>query len=233
MIHLRPTSIYICKAAISFVLLLLAVPAWGQQRHKVHGLMEEPDTTKFFQGLAVSADLVGVVQMAVSDYGQFEAALRVNLKDRYFPVLELGYGKANHDEEATQMHYETQAPYGRIGVDMNLMKNKHDIYRVYGGVRYAFTSFKFDVSHPDLTDPIWGDTAPYGGTDVKSSYHWLELLMGVDAKIWGPIRLGWSLRYRRRLKDSIDEMGHCWYVPGYGIDGGSNLGGTFNVTFEI
>ena len=41
----------------------------------------ENKTIPFFNGLAVSADLVGVAQMAFGDYGQYEAALRVNLKN--------------------------------------------------------------------------------------------------------------------------------------------------------
>ena len=29
------------------------------------------------------------------------------------------------------------------------------------------------------------------------------------------------------------EIGNCYYVPGFGKQGGSRLGGTFNVTLEI
>lgn len=228
----RPTSIFISIVAISLGLLFVSQPVEAQHRKKV--LEEEVvDSTKWFQGLSVSFDLVGVIQKAVSSYGQYEAALRVNMKDRYFPIVELGVGVANHDEEATQIHYETRAPYFRVGIDLNLMKNKHDIYRLYGGARYGFSSFKFDVSHPPITDPYWGDEVSYGANDVKCTYHWLEAVFGVDAKIWGPVRLGWSVRYRRRLKCSVAEMDNCWYVPGYGREDKSNLGGTFNVIIEI
>ena len=58
----------------------------------------ENKTIPFFNGLAVSADLVGVAQMAFGDYGQYEAGLRVNLKNKYFPVFELGYGKADGED---------------------------------------------------------------------------------------------------------------------------------------
>ena len=232
MISRRPTSICISIATISLVLLFVCQPVVAQHRKKAV-TAEAVDTTAWFQGLSVSIDLVGVIQRAVSSYGQYEAALRVNLKDRYFPIFELGVGSANHDEEATQMHYETRAPYFRAGIDFNLLKNKHDIYRLYGGARYGFSSFKYDVSHPPITDPIWGDKVPYGANDVKCTYHWLEAVFGVDAKIWGPVRLGWSVRYRRRLHKSIGEMDNCWYVPGYGREDRSNLGGTFNVIIEI
>ena len=45
----------------------------------------------------------------VSDYGQYEASLRINLKDKYYPVFELGYGKADASDEATQITYKTSA----------------------------------------------------------------------------------------------------------------------------
>ncbi|MFW9601463.1 MAG: DUF6048 family protein, partial [Prevotella sp.] len=104
-----------------------------------------PDTIPLFRGIAVSTDLVGPAQLAFSSYGQYQAAMRVNLKDKWFPIIELGIGKADAEDVTTKLNYKSTAPYGRIGMDWNLSKNKHDIYRVYGGFRYAYTSFKYDV----------------------------------------------------------------------------------------
>ena len=191
------------------------------------------DTIPLFRGVAVSADLAGIAQIAFSDYGQHEAALRINLKDKYFPIIELGYGQANSENIISKLSYKTKAPYGRIGMDFNLMKNKHDIYRIYGGFRYAYTSFKFDVEGNGITDPVWGDQVEYSAKGIKASYHWLEAVFGLDAKIWGPIRLGWSFRYKRRLIHNDGSIGSTWYVPGYGKQGGTRLGGTFNVSIEL
>ena len=58
------------------------------------------DTTALFQGVLVGVDLFGAVQRQVSDYGQYEAFLRLNLKGKYFPVFELGMGDAEHEEDA-------------------------------------------------------------------------------------------------------------------------------------
>ena len=84
-----------------------------------------------------------------------------------------------------------------------------------------------------MEDPVWGTATPYGEKDVKGSYHWIEALVGVDAKIAGPLRLGWSVRYRSRLAKKSGEIGDPWYVPGFGKQGGSVLGATFNITFEL
>ena len=122
----------------------------------------------FFRGVAVSADVVGLAQLAFSDYGQYEAALRINLKDRYFPVFELGYGTADSDNPTTNLKYKTSAPYWRVGMDFNIAKNKHDAYRVYAGARYAMTYYKFDVVGSGLKDPVWGDDVDYNVKGMKA-----------------------------------------------------------------
>lgn len=230
MMHASHISSYTSRAIfISFILLLsLNIQSQGQKK-----FAERTDTIPLFRGIAISFDLVGAGQLMLSSYGQYEAALRLNLKDKYFPIIEAGVGKANEEEVSTKVHYQTSAPYGRIGIDFNVMKDKHDDYRVYAGGRYAFSSFKYDVFSPGLTDPIWHDHIEYNYPDNKASWHWLELAAGIDAKIWNFFRLGWSVRYKRRLFHSEADLGNPWYVPGFGKQGGTRLGATFNVIFEL
>lgn len=217
--------------AICISLLLLAQVAVMAQRHKAN-VIQPKDTLSFFRHVAVSGDLVGLVQMQFSDYGQYEVAARVSLRNRYFPVVELGYGKADSEDPSTHLHYTSKAPYGRIGVDFNMMKNKNDDYRLYVGVRYGYSKFKYSVTHPGLNDPVWKTQIPFDLTDIDNQFHWMEWVVGVDAKIWGPFRLGWSVRYKRRLANTKNEAGHPWYVPGFGKYSGTPLGGTFNVIIE-
>lgn len=219
---------FISSVAIS---ILLALPLHAQQT--IDTELETTDSVPFLKGFAVSLDLVGPILRVAGDYGQLEAAFRMNLRDHYFPIVEAGLGSAKHDDVVTQISYKSTAPYFRLGMDYNLMKDKHDIYRIYGGGRYAFTYFSYDVSHPGLTDPIWNDIAPYGANDVKCNYHWLELSIGVDAKLWGPFHMGWSVRYRRRLFYDSGSLGNVWYVPGYGKSGKTRLGGTFNIGIDL
>ena len=39
-----------------------------------------------------------LAETVLGSHGQYEAQLRVNLKDKYFPVVEVGYGTADADE---------------------------------------------------------------------------------------------------------------------------------------
>lgn len=213
------------------LLLTIGMPANAQE--KKNEQTNNAEKVKVIQHIAISADLIGPIQMAVSNYGQYEAQARFDIKDKFYPVIELGIGKADATDESTQIRYKTAAPYGRIGCDWNLLKDKHDIYRLFAGFRYAFTSYKFDVSQPHLVDPVWGDDVAFGAENVKANQHWLEAVGGVDVKIWGPIRLGWSLRYKKRIAHQDGSLGKTWYVPGFGKTSDSQIGGTFNFIIEL
>lgn len=227
----RPSiSVLFRRIAISLLLLMSATGASAQWKF----FTLQKDSVPLFRGFAVSFDLVGFASMQLSDHGEYEGAFRVNIHDEWFPIVEIGYGKANHEtDEVTRISYQTQAPYFRIGIDKNLLKDKHGPYRLYGGLRYAFTSYKVDLDCQDLVDPVWNRRADFGVKDEQCNYHWLEAVLGVDAKIFGPLHLGWSFRYKRRIAHKDGVMGRTWYVPGYGLEEDTRLGGTFNVIIDI
>ena len=222
-------SISIQKLAISLLLLTMSSAASAQMKF----FTIQKDSIPLFRGFAVSFDLVGAGMLALSDYGPYEAALRVNLHDEWFPIVEAGVGKATHDDEVTQLYYSTSAPYFKVGIDKNMLKDKHGPNRLYVGLRYGFTSYKIDLSRPDFPDPVWLWNTGFGVKDASCKYHWAEVVIGVDAKIFGPLHLGWSVRYKQRLAHSEEgEFGNPWYVPGFGTYN-TNLGATFNVIIDI
>lgn len=227
----RPSiSVLFRSVAISLLMLMSATGASAQWKF----FTLQKDSVPLFRGFAVSFDLVGFASMQLSDHGEYEGAFRVNIHDEWFPIVEIGYGKADHEtDEVTRISYKTQAPYFRIGVDKNLLKDKHGPYRLYGGLRYAFTSYKVSLDCEDLVDPVWNRGADFGVKDEPCSYHWLEAVLGVDAKIFGPLHLGWSVRYKRRIAHKDGDLGRTWYVPGYGLEEDTRLGGTFNVIIDI
>lgn len=189
----------------------------------------------FWSGASVSVDLAGAVLTNATAYGQYEGAFRLNFKNKYFPLIELGLGKANHTDESTNLHYQTSAPYFRLGMDYNVKKDRRSKNRVFVGGRYGFSSFEYDLSGPDLIDPNWGTTTPFNFTNLKGNAHWGELVFGLEAQIWKFIHLGWSIRHRRRIYEKQSPVGRAWYIPGYGRSGSSSStwGGTFNLTFDL
>ena len=82
-------------------------------------------------------------------------------------------------------------------------------------------------------DPVWQWDTSFAIMGEQCSYHWLEIALGADATIWGPLHLGWSVRYKRRIAHKEGALDNTWYVPGFGVYGDTRLGGTFNVIIDI
>lgn len=222
-------STCISRATVSLMLLSVCPTADAQKLFRL-----EKDTVPLMRGFQVSFDLFGAGQIMLGEYGQYEAALRLNLHDQWFPIVEVGYGKANHEDDlVTGITYKTEAPYFRAGVDFNMLKMKHQSNRLFAGFRYAFTSYKVDVWRQNFPDPVWLWPTGYGIRQESCSQHWLELVVGIDAQVIGPIHLGWSVRYKQRLVHDDGNIGKTWYVPGYGMWDTSALGGTFNFIVDI
>ena len=226
----RPNiSISISKLTISLLLALCTLQASGQKLFRL-----EKDSIPLMRGFQVSFDLFGFGMLQFSDYGQYEGALRLHLHDQWFPIVEVGYGIADHhDDLTTQINYRTEAPYFRLGMDFNLLKKKHQSNRLFAGFRYAYTSYKVDMYRENLPDPVWLWETGFGVRDEKCSQHWAEAVVGIDAQVFGPLHLGWSARYKLRLFHDDGNIGKTWYVPGYGTWDNTKLGFTFNAIIDI
>lgn len=222
-------SKYISRLAVSVALAVAALSA--QAQGKLFTIAK--DSVPLVNGFAVSFDVAGPVVLALSDYGEYEAAVRLNLHDQYFPIVEVGYGMAEHDDEVTSLYYKTEAPYFRIGCDLNVLKNKHSANRLYAGVRYAFTAYKVDMARKTFQDPVWGWDTGFSVSGDKCNQHWAEVVLGLDTRLWGPLHLGWSVRYKLRLAHKDSSAGNTWYVPGYGKAGDTRIGANFNVIIDI
>ena len=121
MMHRRHISTFISRLSVSLLLGLMALPSQAQLKM----FRMEQDSVAFFRGFAVSFDLVGPAMLMLSDHGEYEGALRINLHDQWFPIFEAGIGRANHEnDEVTEITYKTTAPYFRIGMDWNILNKK-------------------------------------------------------------------------------------------------------------
>lgn len=181
----------------------------------------------------MSANLAGALLSAVSSYGEYEGAVRVNLRGKYFPVVEGGIGYSDHTDAATSLHYRTSSPFFRVGADYNVLKDKTSCNRALAGVRIGYSSFSYDVSGEDITDPYWNTSVPYDFRSLHASQLWIELVGGVETQIWKCLHLGWTVRYKNRISASHDDIGEAWYVPGFGKNGTTAIGVTFNLIIDI
>ena len=93
-----------------------------------------------YNGISVSVDLWGPgSKLFGSDFFSSEVAVDVNLKNRFFPIVELGYGNTDTWSDKG-IHYKTGAPYFRIGMDYNANWFKN---RLKGSIHLAPLAYNF------------------------------------------------------------------------------------------
>ena len=187
----------------------------------------------FISGFSVSADMVGLVMKAAgSTFSQLEIAGRLNIREKIFPIFELGLAEGNRVGNSKDNVFHTSAPYFRVGFDVNANK-KRKSNRLMVGFRFGYSSFDYDFSGPSIKDPVWGETIPVDMKDIPASAMWGEACLGFEAKIWSFLRLGWNARYKFRFSQKHYEFGQPWYIPGFGPNGANCWGGTVNVIFDF
>lgn len=187
-----------------------------------------------FCGVSVGVDLAGIAMAQFAKFGQYEAQARFNFKQRYFGVFEAGIGTSNYTNEHTDQHYNVHAPYFRVGADYNLANNPLTGNRIFVGGRYAFSAFNYSIDGPAIQDYVYGDVVPYSLQGLHGRNHWLEIVAGLEGRLWRFIHLGWTIRGKLRLAQKENIHGQPYYVPGFGDNSDSFcFGGTFSLSFDI
>ncbi len=235
--------------------LTVAPPLWAQRTDPPAGNGKAPrkESKKaeieypLYNGTLIGIELWGPGgHLLGSDFLSSEISAVVNLRNRYLPTLELGYGTTDTRNEK-EIQYKSSAPYFRIGMDYNTLYKKKHGNMLLVGLRYGASSFKFDVEAPGTTDPIYGGTAGNAGTaepagesspryayqGMKGSMHWAEFNVGIRTHVWKALYMGWALRFKFKLSATVDEHGDPWYVPGFGKYGSSTLGVTYTITYKL
>ncbi|MBQ8224308.1 MAG: hypothetical protein IJZ86_02980 [Bacteroides sp.] len=199
-----------------------------------------------FNGVGIGIDLWGPgSKLLGGDFFSTEVSATVDLKHRFFPTLELGYGKTDEWND-NGIHYKSDAPYFRLGFDYNTLYKKAHGHMLLVGLRYGASSFKYDIASPGLDDPIYGGSlnpnieddiyggsVPYNHKGLKGSMQWLEICLGIRAHVWKSIYMGWGLRLKYKLSASTDTFGDPWYVPGFGKYGSNTMGVSYSIIYKL
>ena len=210
-----------------FIALMISVGSLNAQ------VKTQAPQQKTLQGIYLSSDVFGYIYpLFVKDkYYSAESSLTVNLKNRFFPVVEVGYGYTNMVSQLYEIGYRTSAPYYRIGMDYNVQyKNGRPNY-IYLGGRMGYTTFNYDVDAPPLKDPVWGGETPMLLTGMHCNAIWTEAVGGVRAEIARNLYMGWSLRYKIPLYKAPIANGGPWYIPGFGAGNKAILGATYTISY--
>lgn len=236
----------ILRFFVSCLAFASACSLFAQDSNDIQATGEAPKPTKyvaveeqkqklvFFQGFTLSADLFGPVSYFLSDYGTLEGALRLNLKNTYLPIVELGVGQCDIKDDNTNISYKARAPFMRVGVDFNLLNNKFQDNRLYAGFRYGISKFSYDIAGPAMVDPVWGGSSTFDVKGIDCTSHWGEIVAGVEVKVTGNLHMGWLVRYKRELHSTKSDYAKPSCIPGYGkTTDDSCWGGTYSLIFDL
>lgn len=230
----RRISIFTTMPVLLSSLLLLCTPVMAQSSKTE--VKEKEEKVPFYQGTTIGVDVFGLgSKIFGSDITSTEIGIEVNLMNRFIPVVEIGYGSTNTIDEETDIHYKTSAPFFRVGMNYNFFFKKPYLPGfLYGGIRYGFSSFSYDVDAPTMTSPTFPyPEVPFVYEGIKTNVGWAELLAGIRVNVYKNFYMGWSVRYRKRLSIKKADHSEPWYIPGFGKNGSTNLGVTYSLIYKL
>lgn len=200
--------------------------------------MEDAKKSKMLQPLfhaaAVGVDVWDpLMRLFGQSYGIVEFYGELNLHNRYIPVVEFGLGKADYTPDDNNYTYKVSVtPYFRVGFNYNFSYKSNPDYMAFAGIRFGWSRFSYEVNDVSLNSDYWGESALFNLPKQTSSVTYLNLLFGIRVKIYGPISMGWNIRYKAKLHESKAQYGEPWYIPGYGSRNGA-FTGSFSVVYTI
>lgn len=205
------------------------------------------DTIPLFNGVYVGIDIYGIgASLFGSDTKSTEVQVDVNLKNRFFPVMEIGFADTESESEHGT-YYTSKGPYFRVGLNYKMKYRNTSESHLYVGARYAFSPFKYNVesltmtddvwgtppSTPNLGDDIWGGSVPFRIQDESTSAHWAELVFGLRAQVWKNFMMGWSVRLKQRLGVGKGDQSEPAFIPGFGENKTTTLGVTYSLIYKL
>ena len=223
---------------LSSILLFTPVTAGAQETKKENKKEKKESFWSLyaFKGFGLSTDLFGCAYSLIGEGISTEIAAEANFGNRLYPAVEFGWAWCNTTDESSGIKYNTNAPYYKVGFNYNFLttkENPNPKHYVYGLVRVGWTNFKYGVSTPPITDPVWGGSVALDLKDVYGSCLWGEVGAGIKVKIVKGFHMGWSVRYKIRFTEKRGENSRMWYVPGYGINQSTCFGGTYSLIYDI
>lgn len=193
-------------------------------------------SSPLFAGISAHVDIASPIMGVAIDPSLItaQAVMDVNLLNRYFPVFEIGYASIN-SLAGNGSIYQAQAPFGRIGMNLNLLKaddkkgNPRSVRSYpYVGVRYGMSVVKYNLSNVPYPQNYWTETQLVDFSGKNAYAGWAEVVAGVRLDMFKGFTMGWSVRINLLLHSSLDNKSFLWYVPGYGNSSGTTF--AFNYT---
>lgn len=186
-----------------------------------------------FNGVTIGANFFdGIMMLVGQSYASFDISASASLHNWFFPTLEGGIGFGNNRREGSTMDYRTLiSPYLKIGIDYNFLYKSSPDYSAGLGIRFGWSRPSYEINGASITSDYWGQTSEFNILRQSVNAWFGEALAAVKVKLWKGLSMGWSIRYRFKMK--IPDASHStpWFIPGYG--GSSPVTATFSLFYTF
>jgi hypothetical protein len=205
--------------------------AWAQNGEDTEEKMP------LFQGIKLEIDAFSAVMSAVNrETYSFEGNIQLNLREKYFPIVEIGFAGANKTS-INDYNFRTNGFFARIGMDYNLLKPNASDTRIHRyffiGGRYGFSPFSYDITNVVINNGDWGGSEVRNFYGVTTTKHWFEAVAGLRVEVLHNIYMGWNVRLKMQLGNEKYGEISPWFIPGIGIQSVGNWGFGYTIGYKF
>ena len=196
-----------------------------------------PKTNRY--GLRVGVDLYKLTRSLYDkEYKGIEFVGDYRLTKKYYLAAELGNENKTTDDD--RLNFTTKGSYLKVGFDYNGYQNWLNMENIISiGLRYGASTFSQELNSYKIynANPYFGEVPilPSGDKFNGLTASWIEVVLGVKAKVINNVYLGFSLRLNKLISNDKPTNFDNLYIPGFNrtYDGDFGVGVNYTITYFI
>ena len=223
---------HILKYTFSFLFVLISVLGQAQVTTKKDSIPVKKER----YGVRFGVDLFKLSRSFYEkEYRGLEVVGDYRLTRKHYIAAEIGNENKTVDDD--RLNFTTKGTYVKVGFDYNTYQNWLDMENmIYVGLRYGVSSFSQTRNSYKIYNPY-----PYFGEEVTIvsekkfnglNAQWLEVVVGVKAKLFNNVFAGFSLSLNRLVSQKKPENFDNLYIPGFNRTYNGDFGVGFNYTIS-
>ena len=217
-----------------FLVILLLLPFALLSYARVRGEKEKNDSIPLYQGVNVKLDIAMPIIEAARSAGKiqdYEMAVNVRLKNRFYPTLELGYALAECGADGAQ--HKGQGGFARLGMDLAIVKKGETENNLLVGLRFGGAYQNYDLTNVQVQTDYW-QSNPIDFYDQNRFDCWGEIVAGCQVYLWKGLHMGWYGRVKLLFTGNVAEEDVLpYYVPGLGFRNDFNWGFNYYIGYRF
>ena len=217
-----------------FLVILLLLPFALLSYARVKGEKEKNDSIPLYQGVSVKLDIAMPIIEAARSAGKtqdYEMAINVRLKNRFYPTLELGYALAECGADGAQ--HKGQGGFARLGMDLAIVKKRETEDNFLIGLRFGGAYQNYDLTNVQVQTNYW-QSNPIDFYDQNRFDCWGEIVAGCQVYLWKGLHMGWYGRVKLLFTNNAAEGNVLpYYVPGLGFRNDFNWGFNYYIGYRF